>query len=472
MPTNQKSFVPTRLPDTWVCLLSSNSQSAIQSPRARMQQEIKPWQGPKKRRDASGQLTITSSHASQAQVPTTTEPPPLCTQASDNQMLSHQTLPIKLPDELCRIETDTHPISLTCGNRLQTETATHSSQLPTLFPPAAVTAQPYFHTTIKPEGQYFKQSVYGRRPLIKHSGPPRTKSLIRPSFDDLSRKLGYLHRPQPSTEFTERYPDLSSLYQAVVATKQPNHRLAKSPVHHALKLHNWDNLLVGYHDTTLTAHLRYGFPLRFATKCKPTTDTLNHSSTLANPSALDNYLHTELQHKAIAGPFKTPPFKEWFHISPMMLRDKKNTTEKRVIVDLSWPLGQSVNANIPYDVYEGAPAHMTLPTAEDLAAAILAAPPTAHVYCIDLSRAYRQLRIDAQEWPLLGLKWKGAYYFDQALAFRGRWHAAACQRVTQALRHIQANLGAAIWPYLDDIAGLADDYQQALTTSVTQSLGA
>ena len=86
-----------------------------------------------------------------------------------------------------------------------------------------------------------------------------------------------------------------------------------------------------------------------------------------------------------------------------MLRAKKNTTEKRAIVDLSWPIGASVNANIPFDVYDDTPTTMHLPTPEDLAAAILTAPPSAHIYAIDLSRAYRQLRIDPRDWPLLGL---------------------------------------------------------------------
>ena len=118
----------------------------------------------------------------------------------------------------------------------------------------------------------------------------------------------------------------------------------------------------------------------------------------------------------------------------MMVRDKKQSDQKQVIVDLSWPLGRSVNSNIPQDVYENTYTAMKLPTAEDLAAAILAAPPTAHMYCLDLSRAYRQLRIDPHDWPLLGLTWQGQYFFDLSLAFGGRWHAAACQRVTEALR--------------------------------------
>ena len=78
----------------------------------------------------------------------------------------------------------------------------------------------------------------------------------------------------------------------------------------------------------------------------------------------------------------------------MMVRDKKDSEQKRVIVDLSWPISRSVNANIPIDTYEGTPASMTLPTPTDLAQAIIHAPPTAHLFSLDLRRAYRQLRVD------------------------------------------------------------------------------
>ena len=38
---------------------------------------------------------------------------------------------------------------------------------------------------------------------------------------------------------------------------------------------------------------------------------------------------------------------------------------------------------------------------------------------------------------------------------------AACQRVTTALQHILHTMGIRVWPYLDDIVGIADNLQQA-----------
>ena len=59
------------------------------------------------------------------------------------------------------------------------------------------------------------------------------------------------------------------------------------------------------------------------------------------------YLNEELADKAILGPFKDPP--AGIHTSPFMTRDKPGAKNRRVIVDLSWPSGTSVNAGVDPD---------------------------------------------------------------------------------------------------------------------------
>ena len=306
-----------------------------------------------------------------------------------------------------------------------------------------------------------KTSVPQVQSTLKHPLMSAHKLSLRPSLESLTNKQGYLARPKPSKFFRTSHPHLASIYEAVIATNKPNYQQARIPLPHGLHLPAWEKHLQDYADKDLTAMLQFGFPLGFATTTRPHSQPGNHPSTRVHPLGVQDYLDTELGFQAMAGPFSDPPFDKWFHTSPMMVREKKHSNAKRIIVDLSWPPGDSVNSNIPFDSYEGRPAHMSLPTAEDLATAMLTASPTAHLFCIDLSRAYRQLRIDPQEWPLLGLYWDGQYFFDRALAFGGRWHAAACQRVTTALQHIVARQGLQVWPYLDDIVGLSPDLPTA-----------
>ena len=53
------------------------------------------------------------------------------------------------------------------------------------------------------------------------------------------------------------------------------------------------------------------------------------------------------------GPFSALPVTPWFQVSSLMTRPKKDSTAKRVIMDLSFPSGRSVNAGIARGYYQG-----------------------------------------------------------------------------------------------------------------------
>ena len=67
----------------------------------------------------------------------------------------------------------------------------------------------------------------------------------------------------------------------------------------------------------------------------------NHTSANQFKADVDAYIKEELDHGAIYGPFDNLPFP--VHVSPLMTREKQNSTTRRTIVDLSWPKGVSVN---------------------------------------------------------------------------------------------------------------------------------
>ena len=79
------------------------------------------------------------------------------------------------------------------------------------------------------------------------------------------------------------------------------------------------------------------------------SDPTNHPSAEKFPDHVEHYLKEEISHKAIIGPFDKPPIP--LHTSPFMTREKSDSTNRRVIVDLSWPKGQRVNDFVCPDKY-------------------------------------------------------------------------------------------------------------------------
>ena len=77
----------------------------------------------------------------------------------------------------------------------------------------------------------------------------------------------------------------------------------------------------------------------------------------------ENTPPTELAHDALIGSFREPSIRPT-HISPLMTLPKKNSEFRRVIMDLSWPAGESVNDGLDRETYIDGPATIKLPTVE------------------------------------------------------------------------------------------------------------
>ena len=71
----------------------------------------------------------------------------------------------------------------------------------------------------------------------------------------------------------------------------------------------------------------------------------------------------------------------------------------------------------------------------------------------DLSRAYRQLRIDPRNLHLLGYRHNNMLYFDVAPPFGLRSSAMKCQQTTNAVTHMFHALGYSFTNYIDDFGG-------------------
>ena len=182
------------------------------------------------------------------------------------------------------------------------------------------------------------------------------------------------------------------IYHAVRRTGLPNFIKARIPVPSALNIPAWRTLLKDYHDTTLVDLLCYGWPADYTADYPPTPTYKNHVRDPAVVLLVADFVKTEMAHKAIFGPFETPPFTPWTQVSPIMTKPKRGSSKHRIIVDLSCPRGKSVNSGIVRGSFLGACSRYTLPGIMDVAELIKYYGQGSYLWSGDLSRAYRQMR--------------------------------------------------------------------------------
>ena len=116
----------------------------------------------------------------------------------------------------------------------------------------------------------------------------------------------------------------------------------------------------------------------------------NNSSAVIFTQTVDSFIETELSHEATTGPFKDDPFPSRLQTPPLKTVGK-DKTKRRVVLDLSFPPGRSVNDDIPKDTFLDVLSHLTLPRSADLVNLILSKGPGSFLYKKDLKRAYRQM---------------------------------------------------------------------------------
>ena len=216
------------------------------------------------------------------------------------------------------------------------------------------------------------------------------------------------------TQFSHNNLSNGSLIDAhyvIRQTGKPNFWGARIPVTSQLNVDKWEELLQGYWNQQLLQLLRFGFPLDFNRSCPLQSEKGNHTSATQFPLDVDAYIEEECGHGALLGPFKENPIANC-HTSPFMTRNKPNSDRRRVIIDLSWPIGASVNAGIDKDTYLNSPFALTFPTVDDITSQLRRLGWGALLYKIDVSRAFRHVRIDPGDFDLLGLQWRDSVASD------------------------------------------------------------
>ena len=160
------------------------------------------------------------------------------------------------------------------------------------------------------------------------------------------------------------------------------------------------------------------------------SDPTNHPSAEKFPDHVEHYLKEEMGHEAIIGPFENPPIP--LHTSPFMTRQKSDSTNRRIIVDLSWPKGQGVNDFVCPDKYVDLEFALTLPNIDHITKAVKKFGKNCHIAKIDISRAFKHVPMDPRDICHLGLHWK-AYFIELNLCFGFKHGSQIFQRLSDSV---------------------------------------
>ena len=161
--------------------------------------------------------------------------------------------------------------------------------------------------------------------------------------------------------------------------------------------------------------IREGFRLGFdrRSRCRPATRNLR--SAYDHPEIVDAYLGNEVSlGRALyfANKPAAPSLPE-LTVSPIGVIPKRNRPNKwRLIVDLSSPMGRSVNDGI-----SSAFCSLTYASIDDAAGILRTLGKGALMAKLDLKDAYRVIPVHPYDRPLLGMQWKEGIFIDATLPF-------------------------------------------------------
>ena len=173
--------------------------------------------------------------------------------------------------------------------------------------------------------------------------------------------------------------------------------------------HHPDQAAVAY----VLSGLREGFRIGFeSSMVNLKSASSNMRSSFEHPFVIDSYLQTEVSSGRVAGPFSAPPFPS-LHISRFGVIPKNNQPGKwRLILDLSSPVGHSVNDGIPKP-----PFTVQYVSVDAVIEGIMAWGRGTLMAKFDVASAYRNVAIHPDDRPLLGMQWRGKYFVDLVLPF-------------------------------------------------------
>ena len=207
-------------------------------------------------------------------------------------------------------------------------------------------------------------------------------------------------------------------------------------------LRDYDPLLKNF----LIQGFSYGFHIHYS-NLRSSFESPNLLSANDQPNIVTDKLHKEIEAGRVAGPFSAPPFDN-FVVSPLGIVPKKAPNEFRLIQHLSYPHENSVNSGIPVDF-----SSVRYASIQDAIVFVKRLGVGCYLAKTDIKSAFRIIPIHPGDYPLLGMKWQGNYYFDRCLPMGCRSSCAIFERFSTALEWAAKQIFQA-----DEIIHVLDDF--------------
>ena len=138
-----------------------------------------------------------------------------------------------------------------------------------------------------------------------------------------------------------------------------------------------------------------------------------------------------------------------FHCSPLLTRSK-DTDKRRVILNLSYPHGHSLNGNVDKLHFDGKTFVLKFPSVDDIVNEICEYSTELLISKIDISRAFRNLRVDPADTIKFGIKWKSAFFINVAATFGWVYGSSLFQFIADTIMNIMEHHGFKTFAYIDD----------------------
>ena len=212
----------------------------------------------------------------------------------------------------------------------------------------------------------------------------------------------------------------------------------------------WERALATHPDVVYARYicqgLRAGFRIGYCNKGTLRSATSNMESTRLHPEVVTEYLTKELGKGRMLGPFP-PSWDPYLHVNRVGLVPKGHNTGKfRLITDLSFPVGYSINDGIQSELCS-----LSYTSVDDVASIVYRLGRGSLLAKVDVESAYRLIPVHPQDRILQAIQWEGSLYVDPMLPFGLRSAPKIFNAVADALNWYMIQLGIRnVLHYLDD----------------------